>query len=244
MPTLFAVVPLYNEPTTLTPSLRRAINASLPPEWRVHIVLIDDGSDSETKRALTAAEAEFKGAMTTLRHERNHGKGAAVTTGFRHISESSTDASDAVVIHDADLEYDPADLSALVRALESLGTRGAALGNRWHRGAVRAGAKGWLHMGVNKFLTRWSNARCGLRLNDMECCYKALRIGVVREILPYLTEQRFGIEPQLVAALAALGVPWTEVPVSYAPRTRAEGKKIGPLDGLRALWVVLRGVRQ
>ncbi len=242
MPTLYAVVPLYNESATLHECLARVVAVALPSRWTLRILVVDDGSDEATRAALMNAKARLHNAVTTMRHERNRGKGAAVATGFGHVAGVSTDTEDAVIIQDADLEYDPADFLGLIHALEAIGPRGAAFGNRWHRGAVRAGLKGRLHMGINRLLTKWSNARCGIRLSDMECCYKAMRVGVMREVLPLLSERGFGIEPELVAALARLRVPFREVPVSYSPRTRAEGKKIGPLDGIRALWVTFRGV--
>jgi hypothetical protein len=112
-------------------------------------------------------------------------------------------------------------------------------GNRW-AGARPGGAWRRLHAAANGFLTWASDLATGLGVHDMECCYKLLRVPVLREVRPWLTEERFGIEPQVAAALARARVHVAEVPVRYAPRGFAEGKKIRWTDGVRALWVIAR----
>jgi hypothetical protein len=97
-----------------------------------------------------------------------------------------------------------------------------------------------MHELANGLLTALSNRATGLGVHDMECCYKLLRVPVLRAIRPSLTEERFGIEPQVAAALARNAVRVGEVPVTYAPRSFAEGKKIRWTDGVRALWVIAR----
>jgi hypothetical protein len=97
-----------------------------------------------------------------------------------------------------------------------------------------------MHELANGLLTALSNRATGLGVHDMECCYKLLRVPVLRAIRPSLTEERFGIEPQVAAALARNAVRVGEVPVAYAPRSFAEGKKIRWTDGVRALWVIAR----
>jgi hypothetical protein len=101
---------------------------------------------------------------------------------------------------------------------------------------------GWrrLHAAANGLLTWASECATGLGIHDMECCYKLLRLPVLRTVRPWLSEERFGIEPQLAAALARARVRVAEVPVRYEPRGFAEGKKIGWTDGVRALWVIAR----
>ena len=100
-----------------------------------------------------------------------------------------------------------------------------------------------LHAFGNRLLTELSNWRTGLHLTDMECCYKLFSAPVLRRILPMLREDRFGIEPEITAAIAAINERVEEVPVSYHPRTVGEGKKIKWSDGLTALRVIRRGVR-
>ncbi|MSR29145.1 MAG: glycosyltransferase family 2 protein [Phycisphaerales bacterium] len=243
VPTLFAIVPVYNEPTTLSPCVARMASVVMPSGWLLRIIAVDDGSDAVTRSALADVARNHSSLIECIAHPNNWGKGAALATGFAHAIAVSRDAGDAVVIQDADLEYDPHDFGSIIAALKTAPDRVAVVGNRWHRGQVIRGLKGRLHMLVNRLLTLSSNALTGLSIKDMECCYKAMPVGVLREILPRLTEKRFGIEPQLVAALARARVPITEVPVSYAPRSRHDGKKIGLRDGLRALWVILKSRR-
>ena len=220
--------------------LDRIASVALPSGWRCEVILVDDGSASPTRIALDQQALLRPNFVTLLRHERNQGKGAALLTGLSHASTKSCDPLDAVIVQDADLEYDPADFAALIEALEPLGLRGTAIGNRWHKGQVQPGPRGLAHMWVNRLLTIASNVATGLRLSDMECCYKVMRVAALVEVLPRLTEQRFGIEPQIVASWAKLHLPIREVPVSYEPRGFNEGKKIRPQDGIRALWVILR----
>lgn len=238
MPTLFVVVPLFNEPGTLDECIDSVMKIGLPAGWRVRVVLVDDGSDNPTKAATDGVARKHLGSLTLITHSANKGKGAALRTGFEAVVATSTDECDSVAIQDADLEYDPHDLVKLLTASLSATPPLAIFGNRWHRGATAPGLRGWIHMRGNRLLTRASNIATGLRVSDMECCYKLLPIGVLRKILPHLTEQRFGIEPQIASALAAAKVAVREVPVSYKPRSWQEGKKIGPIDGLRALWVI------
>ena len=243
MPTLFVVIPVFNEAATAREAINRVSAIAFSPPWKQHIIVVDDGSDESTRRALEAATADRTTAMTLLRHAINRGKGAALLSGFDAACRMSRTPLDAAVIQDADLEYDPHDFLAILTALDSLGEAAAVIGNRWHQGQVQRGPRGWMHMSVNRLLTRASNHMTGLGISDMECCYKAMRISVLRTIVPQLTEQRFGIEPQIVAAWARSQVPLREVPVSYAPRSFAEGKKIRAADGLRALWVIAQGRR-
>lgn len=237
--TLFAVIPLYNEPETLARCISQLMAITLPSQWRLRAIIVDDGSNSETKAALQELVASGGDRLRVISHQVNRGKGAALQTGFAAAVQESTSSSDAVVIQDADLEYDPRDIVSLLKASLEMNPSGAVFGNRWHRGAVGSGIKGWIHMRGNRLITRASNLATGLRLSDMECCYKLVPMPVMGAILPKLTEERFGIEPQIAAALARAGVPVREVPVAYRPRSFKEGKKIGSIDALRALWVIL-----
>ena len=97
-----------------------------------------------------------------------------------------------------------------------------------------------LHTLVNRTLTGLSNLLTGLRVNDMECGFKLFRVPLLRAVRPWLSEDRFGVEPQLVAALSRLRAEVAQAPVTYDPRDRKRGKKIGPLDGVRAIWVIMR----
>jgi glycosyltransferase involved in cell wall biosynthesis len=172
-----------------------------------------------------------------LVHPSNRGKGAALMTGFDDVLRRASDA-DAVLVQDADLEYDPSDYPALVAAASAPGTD-AVFGNRWERAPRDTGYRR-LHAAANGLLTRASNLATGLGVRDMECCYKLLPVPLLRRVRPWLSEERFGIEPQIAAALARLGARVAEVPVGYAPRSFSQGKKIRWTDGVRAIWVIAR----
>jgi len=242
MPVLHVVVPFYNERETLEPCLRRVLAVTLPDHWTMDLYLVDDHSAPETSRAAQelARELQARGSAVSLRrHHVNRGKGAAIQTGFDAILQAGPDPADLVVIQDADLEYDPDDFTRLMRPVLD-GQTSAVLGTRWGRHAPLPNIKRRIHAWGNGFLTRISNVMTGYRVTDMECCYKLVTVDVLRRLLPLLTEPRFSIEPQFVAALARLGEPIVEIPVSYRPRGVNAGKKIGWRDAAHALYVIVR----
>lgn len=238
MPTLFVVVPYFNEPATLAACITRVVDAPLPPGWERQVVLVDDASAPPGRAAADEVVRRHAGTVTLLRHERNAGKGAALMTGFDWVL-GREGAAGAVLIHDADLEYDPADHAVLVGALTA-DPLVAVFGNRWHQLPARTTLRGRLHRAGNGALTALSNAVTGLSVSDMECCSKLMSIELLRQVRPWLSERRFGIEPQLTATIARLGGRVKEVPIRYEARGFRAGKKIGPRDGLRALWVIVR----
>jgi glycosyltransferase involved in cell wall biosynthesis len=240
VPTLFVVIPVFEEPDTLEPCVRRAASSPLPEGWVRKLLLVDDASSRATAEVadrLAREHAGTGGPLELLRHTANRGKGAALRTGFDRALMLATD-DDAVLTQDGDLEYDPADWAGLLASLPP-GPMSAVIGDRWahaHDGSL------WrrLHTMVNRALTSLSNLLTGLQVNDMECGSKLLRVPLLRAIRPWLSEDRFGVEPQMVAALSRVQARVTQAPVTYDPRDRARGKKIGPVDGLRAVWVILR----
>lgn len=250
MPVLHVVIPFYNEERTLDPCVRRVLAATLPAGWSASLVLVDDHSRDSARQAAERLVADLVQAgqsVTLLRHDRNRGKGSAVRTGIEHAIGTDTPehrrARDLLIIQDADLEYDPGDFAALMEPVLA-GRADAAFGNRWG-GLWRQERSGLsLHRRVhrvgNGLLTLASNLLTGIRVRDMECCYKLMPVELASRMLPQLTEERFGIEPQIAAVLGRLGARVAEVDVHYAPRSYGEGKKIGVRDGFRALWVLMR----
>ncbi len=235
MPTLHVVVPFYEEPGTLDACLRSVFAAPIPERWRLAVTLVNDGSSREASERAAAICADR--GVRLLAHERNRGKGAAIRTGFAAVLDAALD-EDIVIIQDADLEYDPRDYGALLAPIVG-GSVPVVFGNRWGQDDDPRMHRR-IHRAMNRALTVTSNALSGLRVHDMECCYKVFRVPVLRSIMPALTEDRFGIEPQIAAALGRLRTPVAEVHVRYSPRTFAEGKKIRAKDGIRALWVIAR----
>jgi dolichol-phosphate mannosyltransferase len=240
VPVLHLVIPFLDEDATLGTIVERVQACDWPNGWSVRIVLVDDGSGPEA--AASARELAARTGAVLLRHEVNQGKGAALRTGFSDaISAASPD--DLAGVQDADLEYAPGDLVPIVAAFQQRGAAiDAAFGNRWtgeRRSAIRR-----VHRFGNRMLTRLSNAFTGLRVSDMECCYKVMRLPMLERILPDLDEDRFAIEPQLAAALARHGARVVEFPVSYDPRSFSEGKKIGLGDAISAFAAMLREWRR
>ncbi len=242
MPTLHIVIPVYNERGTLAEIVSRVLATPLPDGWTRRITLVDDCSAPTHSPAVQALVDRLKSEnkpLRFLRHEVNQGKGAALQTGFDAILSSNTPDDDLVIIQDADLEYDPNDYAALMQPIIA-GAADAVVGTRWGTHYRADSLKRRIHAMGNGALTLMSNLMTGIRVSDMECCYKIMPVRVLRQLRPMLNEKRFGIEPQMVAGLSRVGVHVTQVPVRYDPRGLAEGKKIGWRDGVRALIVIAR----
>ena len=160
----------------------------------------------------------------------NKGKGASIQTA---ISECT---GDLVIFQDADLECDPQDYIILIEELEASDCN-VIFGNRFSK---RNRVNRWsLHFIVNRVLTKMSNLKTGLKLNDMECCYKLIDASLLKRI--QLEEQRFGIEPEITAKLSKIPESkFTELAISYSRRNYSSGKKIGWTDGIRALYCILK----
>ena len=226
-PTLSIVIPIYNERDTWRELVGRVEDVDLGGVRR-QLILVDDCSTDGTRAQLEAFAAERPDVIVRF-HPANAGKGAALRTGFAAAT------GDFVVVQDADLEYDPRDFPALLEPLLS-GQADVVYGSRF---SGRGGARGnWRNYLANRFLTALSNLTTGLRLTDMETCYKMLRRQVLGRVS--LEQDRFGFEPEITAKLAALGVRIVERPIRYVPRTAEEGKKIGLTDGLEAIACILK----
>jgi glycosyltransferase involved in cell wall biosynthesis len=227
------VIPVYNEIATLAEVVRRVRASGVPCQ----IVLVDDGSTDGSRELLERWRDQPD--LTVILHERNRGKGAALRTGFAAAD------GDAVIIQDADLEYDPAEYRKLLEPIVE-GRADVVFGSRFTGDSQRV-LYFW-HYAGNRLLTLLSNMCTNLNLTDMETCYKVFRGDILRRIAPTLREERFGVEPELTAKVARLpGIRIYERPISYSGRTYAEGKKITWRDGFRALWCIIkyrRGIRE
>jgi glycosyltransferase involved in cell wall biosynthesis len=213
------LIPAFNESRTIGEVLDRIASLDLDSQT----IVVDDGSTDGT-----AAIAEEKGALVI--RQANRGKGAAIRAAIPHVD------GEIAVIQDADMEYDPADVPALVEPIER-GVADVVFGSRLSGGRPQRAYLFW-HLAGNRFLSLLTNVLFNTTLSDMETGYKAFRTEVLRSL--DLREDSFGIEPEITGQVCKRKLRIYELPISYYGRTYDEGKKITWRDGFRAIWVLLR----
>ena len=221
---LSVVIPAYNEARTIREIVRLVLEVPIDKE----VLIVDDGSTDGTRDILR--ELDGKDGVRVFFQPKNMGKGAAVSTGFRHAR------GDVVIVQDADLEYDPKEYLKLLAPIQA-GHADVVYGSRFLGGGPRRVLYFWHTIG-NRVLTLVSNMFTNLNLTDMETCYKMFRREVVQSMT--IESPRFGIEPEITAKVARRGYRIFEVPISYYGRTYEEGKKIGWRDAFSALWTIVR----
>ncbi len=219
---LSVVVPVYNEEKTIEAILDRIEQTCFEKE----IIVVDDFSTDRTRDIL---RNRYDGKHKLLYHEHNMGKGAALKTGFAHVT------GDIVIIQDADLEYDPTDYERLVEPIMRK-EADVVFGSRFLGGPHRV-LFFWHFIG-NKLLTLFSNMLNNVNLSDMETCYKAFRADILKDM--DFHSKRFGFEPEFTAKVARRQLRIYEVPISYHGRTYEEGKKITWKDGIAALYYIIK----
>ncbi len=229
---LSIVIPAYNEGPTIHHILDKVQKVELLNTIQKEIIIVNDCSKDNTEEAIKAYQsANPTMAVTYYKHDVNQGKGAAIRTGIQKAT------GDWVIIQDADLEYDPEEYNILLKPL-LMGVADVVYGSRFMGGKPHRILFYWHSIG-NQFLTRLSNMFTNLNLTDMETCYKMMRREIIQSI--YLTENRFGFEPEITAKLSRIkGIRIYEVGISYYGRTYEEGKKIGWKDGFRAIYCIVK----
>lgn len=247
---LAVLIPAFNEARTLREVVARLDAAPLardPASGEAmvrRLVIVDDGSTDGTGEIVESLRA--RPDVVIVRHETNKGKGAALRSAMQ---AGIADGADVFLVHDADLEYDPRDHSAVLEPILA-GNADAVIGTRFLGRAHRV-LYFW-HYAANRMITLLSNVMTNLNLSDIECCTKAFTKRVAQQLT--ITERRFGVEPEIIALLAKMrlrgaedepgagaerGLRIYEVAVSYSGRTYAEGKKITWRDGISALRCII-----
>ena len=218
------IIPVFNEAPHLARLLAAIDRVHLP--LPCELVIVNDGSADESSRIIR--QFPFKNDVLIIDQPANRGKGSAVAAGIACATGT------IVGIQDADFEYEFDDIARLVEPIIA-GRADVVYGSRFKRGSPAASRQ--VHYLANRTLTLLSNLASGLRLTDMETCYKFFRADVIKNIR--LQSRRYGFEPEVTAKIARLNVRLVELPVSYSPRGLGEGKKITWRDGVAAIWHIL-----
>jgi glycosyltransferase involved in cell wall biosynthesis len=219
------IVPAYNEASTIIEVLDRIEELDLDSQ----IVVVDDGSIDETPLLLERWRRDHADRCVVV-HQPNSGKGAAIRAGIPHVNR------DIVVIQDADMEYDPADVPRLIEPI-ARGSADVVFGSRLSGGQPQRAYMFW-HLVGNRFLSLLTNVLYNTTLSDMETGYKAFRVDVLRAL--DLRQNDFAIEPEITAKICKQKLRIYELPISYYGRTYDEGKKITWRDGFKAVKVLVQ----
>lgn len=215
------IVPVYNEEKTLREIIRRLKQVPLDKE----IIIVDDGSTDASRGIL---EEAVKEGIRVLRLSRNLGKGAAIRAALPYVK------GEVVVIQDADLEYNPAELPHLLQPILE-GKAEVIYGSRFLKGRPRMR---FLNFLANKILAWTATLLSGRRLSDEATCYKAFKTELLRSL--NLRCKSFEFCPEVTAKIAKRKIPIREIPISYTPRTVKEGKKVKWKDGFIALYTLFK----
>lgn len=219
------IIPVYNEKNTIE-SVVSAVENALFANLEKEIILTDDGSTDGTREILEKLAEKYK----VIFHEKNSGKGAAIRSAVKEAT------GDFIVIQDADLEYDPSEYDKILPLLVDE-KADVVYGSRLLDGQNKNNFM-FRSMMANIFLTKLTNLLYGIKITDMETCYKAFRSEFIKKIT--IKSNRFNFEPEITAKLAKQKIKIVEVPISYNGRRYGEGKKINWKDGLQAIRTLIK----
>lgn len=221
------VIPCYNEINTIQKIIDR-VNLAFS-SYDYEIVVIDDFSNDGSRELLKKKYSDDK-TYKIIFNDKNFGKGFSLNKGFNLTS------GDIICIQDADLEYNPYELIPMVNLIID-DKADVVVGSRFRgNGPVRANL--FLNRFANFIITNFTNIFNNLSLTDIECCYKVFKKSDIDKIS--IKEFRFGIEPEIIIKFSKLKLRIFEIGISYFGRTKSEGKKIGLIDGLRAIYCIFK----
>lgn len=220
---LSVLMPVFNEASTVLLAAKRVLDTEYPCE--IELVIVDDGSTDGTSDLLSTIDDR---RVVHVRHDVNRGKGAAVRTGAQHAT------GNYVVMCDADMEYQPAEIPSLLQPVLE-GEAEVVYGTRSF--GSHTAYSFWYVLG-NKGVTMVANVLFDCWLSDLETCFKLMPLSLYREL--DVQSDGFGMEAEVTAKLLARGVRPFEVPITYRARGREEGKKLTWKDGFEALWILGR----
>jgi glycosyltransferase involved in cell wall biosynthesis len=223
---LSIIIPVYNEEKTVELILRKVLSVKLN-KIKKQLIVINDGS---TDASLEKIKRVKDKRITVINKIKNEGKGAAIRDGLKKVS------GDVVVIQDADMEYNPHEFPLLLQPIVEM-SADVVYGSRFVTTQPRRVLYFWHSLG-NNILTLISNLLTNLNLTDMETCYKMFTSSVAKKL--DIQEDRFGFEPEFTVKVAKMNVAVFEVGISYSGRSYKEGKKVNWIDGLYALWCLIK----
>ena len=227
---LSVVMPVYNERQWIEKIIDKVLKQKIPGINGLEIVIVDDGSKDGTREIIYGLANKYPQAIFPVFHEKNSGKGSAVRSGIKNIK------GDICIIQDADLEYDPADYPIVLGPIIE-GKADCVYGSRFMGSQPKRVLFFWHYVG-NRVITLLSNMFTNLNLTDIETGCKAFRADVIKS-LP-IQSRDFGFEPEITARIAKKGCRVYEAGISYSGRTYQEGKKIGWVDGIKAIGTILK----
>jgi len=230
--TLSIIIPAYNEGETIKRILDKVLSVTLVNNINKELIIVNDASTDGTKEViLEYINTHPDNTIAYFEHTTNQGKGAALHTGIQKAT------GEALIIQDADMEYDPEEYNDLLKPMVK-GFADVVYGSRFMGGNPHRKLFFWHTIG-NRFLTTLCNMVTNLNLTDMETCYKLFRSDFVKQL--DLKEKRFGFEPEVTSKISRIPkVRIYEVGISYYGRTYEEGKKIGWKDGVKAIYCILK----